>query len=161
MLSVQVLPLLQYLDQKREKYVEGNPSESFVEIVRNQTQIKRELAVEVAAKERRSEPTEAKYQALQRKLSEEVEKRRKVEQASDNLCEDVERAKCASVDLMKRLEACRTAYDTESLKVDELQAAAEEKKLEYQSELAVRAKKLSEYEASRIAHLELIKKLET
>ncbi|OAE27042.1 hypothetical protein AXG93_3101s1010 [Marchantia polymorpha subsp. ruderalis] len=79
-----VLPLLQYLDQKREKYVEGNPSESFVEIVRNQTQIKRELAVEVAAKERRSEPTEAKYQALQRKLSEEVEKRRKVEQASDN-----------------------------------------------------------------------------
>ncbi|OAE27041.1 hypothetical protein AXG93_3101s1000 [Marchantia polymorpha subsp. ruderalis] len=115
---------------------------------------------------------EAKYQALQRKLSEEVEKRRKVEQASDNLCEDVERAKCASVDLMKRLEACRTAYDTESLKVDELQAAAEEKKLEYQSELAIeshnrlwlceiehRAAELIERSGRR--HRRLFKKLES
>ncbi|OAE29707.1 hypothetical protein AXG93_3884s1000 [Marchantia polymorpha subsp. ruderalis] len=107
------------------------------------------------------QPMEAKYEAFQRKLSEEVEKRRKAEQVIDNLPEDVERAKCASVDLLKRLEACRTAYDAKSLKIDELQAAAEEKKREYQSELAVRAKKLSEYEATRIANLELIEKLET
>ncbi|OAE18801.1 hypothetical protein AXG93_4095s1000 [Marchantia polymorpha subsp. ruderalis] len=80
-------------------------------------QIKREMAVEVAAKERRSQPTKAKYQALQRKLSEEVEKRRKGEQASDSLRDDVERAKCASVDLLKRFEACRTAYDAQSLKI--------------------------------------------
>ncbi|OAE27978.1 hypothetical protein AXG93_1062s1100 [Marchantia polymorpha subsp. ruderalis] len=142
-LSVQVLPLLQYLDRKREKYAEGNPSESYVEIVRNWTRAKRELALEFAAKERRSQSTEAKYQALQRKLTAEVERRRKAEQAGDSLCEDVERAKCASVrhlvrqNLMKRLEACRTAYDAESSEVDELQAAAEEAKREYQAELAI------------------------
>lgn len=84
------------LDRKRKKYVEGNPNESYVEIVRNRTQIKRELAVEVAAKKRRSQPTEAKYQALQRKLTEEVKKRRKVEQGNDSLRRDVERAKCAA-----------------------------------------------------------------
>ncbi|OAE31229.1 hypothetical protein AXG93_1293s1060 [Marchantia polymorpha subsp. ruderalis] len=61
----------------------------------------------------------------QRKLSKEVEKRRKTKQVGDSLCEDVKRAKCASVNLRKRLESCRTAYDAESLKVDELQAAAE------------------------------------
>ncbi|OAE21092.1 hypothetical protein AXG93_3661s1170 [Marchantia polymorpha subsp. ruderalis] len=50
-LSVQVLPLLKYLDQKREKCAEGSPNESYVKIVRNRTQIKVELAAEVAAKE--------------------------------------------------------------------------------------------------------------
>ncbi|OAE21824.1 hypothetical protein AXG93_1855s1050 [Marchantia polymorpha subsp. ruderalis] len=156
-----VLPLLQYLDRKRKKYAEGNPSESYVEIVRNRTRIKQELAVEVAAKERRSQPTEAKYHALQRKLTKEVEKRRKVEQASDSLPKYVERAKCACVDLLKRLEACRTAYDAEALKVDELQTDAEEAKREYQTALEVKAKKLFEYKAARIADLELIEKLET
>lgn len=72
----------------------------------------------------------------------------------------MERAKCASVDLLKRLEACRIAYDAESLKVDELQAAVEEAKREYQAELAVKTKKISEYEAARIADLELIEKLQ-
>ncbi|OAE22932.1 hypothetical protein AXG93_2284s1000 [Marchantia polymorpha subsp. ruderalis] len=120
-LSVQVLPLLQYLDRKREKYPEGNPSESYVEIARNQMRVKRELALEVAAKEQRSQPTEAKYQALQRKLTEEVEKRQKGEQAGDSLRED---------------------------------AAAEEAKQEYQTELAVKTKKIYEYKAARIADLE-------
>ncbi|OAE29273.1 hypothetical protein AXG93_3114s1160 [Marchantia polymorpha subsp. ruderalis] len=119
-----------------------------MEIVRNRTQIKRELAVELAAKEQRSQPTEAKYQALKRKLSEEVEKQQKAEQVGDSLCEDVERAKCASVDLLKRLEACRTAYNTESLKVDELHAAAEEKKGEYQSELAHK----SDFRLTKVPH---------
>lgn len=160
LLSMQVLPLLQYLDRKRENYVEGRPNESYVEIVRNQTRIKLELADEVAAKERRSQPTEAKYQALQKRLSKEVEKRRKAEQVGNGLCKDVERAKCASVDLLKSLEACRTAYDAESLKVDEYLVAAKEKEQEYSSKLAVRAKKLTEYEAARITDLELIEKLE-
>ncbi|OAE35953.1 hypothetical protein AXG93_4303s1050 [Marchantia polymorpha subsp. ruderalis] len=48
-----------------------------------------------------------------------------------------------------------------SVQVDELQVAAEEMKREYQTELAVMAKKLSEYEAARIADLELIEKFET
>ncbi|OAE31499.1 hypothetical protein AXG93_4130s1010 [Marchantia polymorpha subsp. ruderalis] len=82
------------------------------------------------------------------------------EQASDSLCEDLKRAKCDSVDLLKRLEACQTAYDAESLKVSELQAAAEEAKREYQAELAIKTKKLSEYKAARIADLELIEKLQ-
>ncbi|OAE18749.1 hypothetical protein AXG93_2396s1000 [Marchantia polymorpha subsp. ruderalis] len=41
------------------------------------------------------------------------------------------------------------------------EAAAEEAKRKYQTELAATAKKLSEYEAARIADLELIKRLET
>ncbi|OAE19727.1 hypothetical protein AXG93_2958s1010 [Marchantia polymorpha subsp. ruderalis] len=60
----------------------------------------------------------------------------------------------------KRLEACRTAYDVESLRVDELSAAAEKKEQECQTELAARAKKSAEYEAVRISDLELIEKLE-
>ncbi|OAE22206.1 hypothetical protein AXG93_1248s1000 [Marchantia polymorpha subsp. ruderalis] len=83
---------------------------------------------EVTAKERRSQPTEAKYQALQKRLTEEVGKQRKVEQVGEGLREDVKRAKC--------------------------------KEQEYQIELAVRAKKLIEYEAARIFDLELIEKLE-
>ncbi|OAE34088.1 hypothetical protein AXG93_2891s1120 [Marchantia polymorpha subsp. ruderalis] len=122
--AAEVLPLLQYLDRKREKYVEGSSNETYVEIVRNRTQIKVELAAEVAAKERSSQPTEAKYQALQRKLFEEVEKRRKADKSV-------------------------TVF-----------AAAEEKKQEYQFELAVRTKKPTEYEAAQIANLELIKRLE-
>ncbi|OAE35114.1 hypothetical protein AXG93_672s1000 [Marchantia polymorpha subsp. ruderalis] len=134
------LLLLQYLDRKQEKYAEGRTNESYVEIVRNRTRIKVAVMAEVAAKECRSQPTEAKYQALQKRLYEEVEKRRKAEQVSNGLCEDVERAKCASVDLLKRLEAYRTAYDAESLKVDELLGAAKKKKPDYQTELVVRAK---------------------
>lgn len=83
-----------------------------------------------------------------------------MEQVGEGLREDVKRAKCVNVDLLSRLEACRTAYDAESLKVDELSAAAKEKEQEYQIELAVRAKKLIEYEAARIFDLELIEKLE-
>lgn len=72
----------------------------------------------------------------------------------------MEIAKCANVDLLSRMEACSIAYDAESLKVNELWASAKEKKQEYQIELAVRAKKLTEYEAARISDLELIEKLE-
>ncbi|OAE27172.1 hypothetical protein AXG93_4009s1020 [Marchantia polymorpha subsp. ruderalis] len=82
------------------------------------------VAAEVAAKERKSQPTEARYQALQKRLAEEVEKRRQSEQ------------------------------------VDELSVAALKKEQEYQMELAVRVKKLTEYEATRILDLELIEKLE-
>lgn len=53
--------------------------------------------------------------------------------------------------LPERLEACWTAYDAESLRVDELMATAEKKEQEYETELAVRAKKLAEYEAARIS----------
>lgn len=72
----------------------------------------------------------------------------------------MERVKCASVDLLSWLEACRTAYDAESLKVDELSAAANRQEQEYQIELAVRAKKLTQYEAAGILDLESIKKQE-
>ncbi|OAE29114.1 hypothetical protein AXG93_3241s1110 [Marchantia polymorpha subsp. ruderalis] len=160
LLSVQVLSLLKYLYRKREKYAESRTNESYVEMVRNRKRIKVAVAAQVAAKERRSQPTEMKYQALEKRLTEEVEKRRKAEQVSEGLREDVKRAKCTSVDLLKRLEACRTAYYAESLKVDELSAAAKEKEQEYQTELSMRAKNLTEYETARILDLELIEKLE-
>ncbi|OAE19891.1 hypothetical protein AXG93_1130s1440 [Marchantia polymorpha subsp. ruderalis] len=48
----------------------------------------------------------------------------------------------------------------ESLKVDELLAPVKQKEQEYQIELAVRAEKLTDYEAARISDLELIEKLE-
>ncbi|OAE31002.1 hypothetical protein AXG93_1502s1020 [Marchantia polymorpha subsp. ruderalis] len=148
MLCVQVLPLLQYLDRKREKYAEASTTESYVEIIRNRKRIKVAAAAEVAAKERKSHPTEARYQTLQKRLAEEVEKQRYSEKVYEGLREDVERTKCATVDLLKRLEACRTAYDAESLRVDELTATAE-KEQEYETELGVKAKKLAEYEAGR------------
>ncbi|OAE23090.1 hypothetical protein AXG93_2590s1000 [Marchantia polymorpha subsp. ruderalis] len=97
---------------------------------------------------------------VQKRLAEDVEKRRHSEEVCEGLREDVERAKCASLDLLSRLEACWTAYDAESLKVDELSVAAKKKEQEYQIELVVRAKKLTQYEAARISDLELIEKLE-
>ncbi|OAE35032.1 hypothetical protein AXG93_3104s1120 [Marchantia polymorpha subsp. ruderalis] len=142
----------------QSRYPQSN--ESYVEIVRNRTRMKIAVATEVAAKERKSQPTEARHQTLQKRLAEEVEKRRHSEQICECLQEDVESVKCASVDLLNRLESCRTAYDAESLKVDELLAAAE-KEQEYQIESTVRAKKLTEYEAARILDLEFIEKLET
>lgn len=63
------------------------------------------------------------------------------------------------MDLLKRLEACRTAYNTESLRVDELTAITERKEHEYETKLAVKAKKLAECEAAKISDLELIEKL--
>lgn len=127
----QVLPLLQYLDQKREKYADARTNESYVDIVRSRTRTKVAVAVQVAAKERKSQPTEVRYHALQKRLAEEVEKRRQSEQVYESLREDVERVKCASVELLKRLEACRTAYDAKSLKVDELSVVALKKEQEY------------------------------
>ncbi|OAE20450.1 hypothetical protein AXG93_383s1000 [Marchantia polymorpha subsp. ruderalis] len=159
-LCVQVLLLLQYLNRKQEKYADASTNVSYVEIVRNQTRTKVVMTAEVAAKECKTQTTEARYQALHKRLTEEVEKRRHSREVCEGLREDVERAKCASVDLLKRLEACRTTYDAKSLKVDELLAITEKKEQEYQIELAVRAKKLTEYKVARISDLELIQKLE-
>lgn len=131
-----------------------------MEIVRNKTRIKVAAAAEVAVKERRSQSTEARYQVLQKKLTEEVEKLR-YSVLCEGLREDVERAKCVTVDLLKRLEACRTAYDAKSMRVDELTAIAEKKEQEYETKLAVRTKRLAECEVVQISDLELIEKLET
>ncbi|OAE32877.1 hypothetical protein AXG93_3052s1070 [Marchantia polymorpha subsp. ruderalis] len=92
---------------------------------------------------------------LQKRLAEEVEKQRYSEKACEDLCEDVERAKCVTVVLLSRLEACRVAYNAESLRVDEL------KEHEYETELAAKAKKLAYCEAAKISNLELMEKLET
>lgn len=121
-----------------------------MEIIRNRTRTKVAADAEVAAKERKSQLTKARYQALQKRLAEEVEKQRHSEEVCEDLREDVERSKCATVDLLKRLKACRTAYDAESLRVDKLSAIAETKEQEYEIELAVRAKKLAECEAAQI-----------
>ncbi|OAE26165.1 hypothetical protein AXG93_3841s1020 [Marchantia polymorpha subsp. ruderalis] len=155
----EVLLLLQYLDRKREKYAGAIIIRSYVEILRKSTRIKVAVASAVAVKERQNQSTETRYQVLQKRLAEEIEKRRYSEKAYEGLCEDVERTKYVTVNLLSRLEACQTAFNAESLRVDELTAAAE-KEQEYDTELAARAKKLAEYEAARISDLELIEKLE-
>ncbi|OAE32222.1 hypothetical protein AXG93_4525s1030 [Marchantia polymorpha subsp. ruderalis] len=97
-------------------------------------------------KELQNQSTEMKYQVLRKRQVEEVEKRRYSEKACEGLREDVEKAKCVTVDLLSRLEACRTAYNAELLRVDALTAASVKKKQEYEIKLAVKAKKLVEYE---------------
>ncbi|OAE18943.1 hypothetical protein AXG93_1976s1500 [Marchantia polymorpha subsp. ruderalis] len=138
-LCMQVLPLLQYLDRKREKYAKGSTIKSYVEVVCSRTRAKVAVTAEVAAKKRRSQLTESKYQALHRRLAEEVEKQRTLE---------------------KSLEASRTAYDAEALRVDELVATVEKKEWEYTIELAAREKKLAKYKTARVLDLELIEKQE-
>lgn len=132
-----------------------------MEIVRNRMRIKVTEASAVAVKERQNQSTEAKYRVLQKRLAEEVEKRRYSEKACESLPEDVENAKCVTVDLLSRLEACRTVYNTESLRVDKMTAASVKKEQEYETKLAAKAKKLAEYGAAKISDLELIEKLET
>ncbi|OAE32243.1 hypothetical protein AXG93_1089s1080 [Marchantia polymorpha subsp. ruderalis] len=104
---------------------------------------------------------EAKYEVLRKRQDEEVEKRRYSKKACEGLREDVEKAKCVTVDLLSRLEASWTAYNVETLRVDELTATLKKKDQEYAAELAAKAKKLAECEDSRILDLELFKKLET
>ncbi|OAE33775.1 hypothetical protein AXG93_1671s1020 [Marchantia polymorpha subsp. ruderalis] len=93
---------------------------------------------------------------LQKRLAKEVEKRVYSEKACEGLLEDVEKAKCVTVNLLSNLEACQIAYNTGSLRVDELTAASEKKEQEYEIELTAKAKKLAESAAARISDLELI-----
>lgn len=72
-LCVHVLPALQFLNRKR-RYADASTNGSYVEIVRNRMRTKIAMASEVAAKERKSQPTKARYHALQKRLAEEVEK---------------------------------------------------------------------------------------
>ncbi|OAE25799.1 hypothetical protein AXG93_3912s1050 [Marchantia polymorpha subsp. ruderalis] len=104
--TTEILLLLQYLDWKREKYAEASITGSYVKIVQNRTKTKVAAATEVAAKECKSQPAEAKYQALQKRRAEEIEKRRYSE---------------------------KTPYDVESLRVDELTATTEKKEQEYKA----------------------------
>ncbi|OAE20759.1 hypothetical protein AXG93_2269s1200 [Marchantia polymorpha subsp. ruderalis] len=57
--------------------------------------------------------------------------------------------------------AAKAVEDVTAAESGPQKVATEEKKREYQSELAVRTKKLSEYEAARISDLKLIEKQET
>lgn len=57
--------------------------------------------------------------------------------------------------------ASRTAYNAKSQRADELTTASEKKKQDYAAELAAKAKKLADCEATRIADLELIEDPET
>lgn len=60
-LCVHVLLLLQYLDRKRDKYAYASTNGSYVEIIHNRTRTKVEVVAEVATKERKSQPTKARY----------------------------------------------------------------------------------------------------
>ncbi|OAE22126.1 hypothetical protein AXG93_1175s1360 [Marchantia polymorpha subsp. ruderalis] len=125
------------------------------------TALEQVVARAVGVKERQDQSTEVKYQILQKRLAKEVEKQRYSEKACEDLRENVEKAKCVTVDLLSRLEVCQTAYNAKSLRVDELTASAEKKEQEYETKLAAKAKKLAKCEAARISDLELIEKLET
>ncbi|OAE29496.1 hypothetical protein AXG93_1433s1140 [Marchantia polymorpha subsp. ruderalis] len=126
-----VLPLLQYLDRKQKKYADGRTNESYVEIVRNRTRAKVVVTAEVAGVSQQKQSTKHFRRDRLRKLrSEDIQsKSARVLEEEDE--EEVERAKCASVDLLSRQEACRTAYDAKTLKVDELSAAAKKTEHEY------------------------------
>ncbi|OAE26578.1 hypothetical protein AXG93_269s1030 [Marchantia polymorpha subsp. ruderalis] len=71
--------------------------------------------------------THAKYEVFQKRLAEEVKKRRYSEKTCEGLREDIENAKCAIVDLQNRLEASRTANNVELQRVDELTTVLEKK----------------------------------
>ncbi|OAE28145.1 hypothetical protein AXG93_638s1340 [Marchantia polymorpha subsp. ruderalis] len=142
-----------------EKYAGVIINGSYVEIALKRTRTDVATASAVVVKERKNQSTKAKYQVLQKSLAEEVEKWRYSEKACEGLREDVERAKCVTMNLLSRLESCLTAYNVESLRMDELTATAEKKEQEYEIELAAKAKKLAEYEAARISNLEFIEKL--
>ncbi|OAE21683.1 hypothetical protein AXG93_4170s1240 [Marchantia polymorpha subsp. ruderalis] len=133
--TAEVFSLLQYLDRKREKYAKATTNGSYLELVHNRTRTKVIAASVDAVKERQNQSTEAEYQVLRKRLAKEVEK--------------------------QRLEACWTAYNVESLRLDELTAASQKKEQEYETKLAIKAKKLAECEAAWISDLELIEKLET
>ncbi|OAE22462.1 hypothetical protein AXG93_3348s1200 [Marchantia polymorpha subsp. ruderalis] len=122
-----VLPLVQYLDRKRGKYIGTTTNGSYVELVRNRIRATVAATSAATAKERQTQEIEVKYEVLRKRLAEEVEKRRYSEKTCQVLREDIENAKCATVDLRNRLEASRTAYKAESQRVDERMVASEKK----------------------------------
>ncbi|OAE20308.1 hypothetical protein AXG93_1084s1000 [Marchantia polymorpha subsp. ruderalis] len=83
-----------------------------------------------------------------------------LETGEDHSAEEAQSQAFSAADVLC-VQACRTAYNAESLRVDELTPTAEKKEQEYEAGLAVKAKKLIECEAVRISDLELIEKLKT
>ncbi|OAE32621.1 hypothetical protein AXG93_4293s1010 [Marchantia polymorpha subsp. ruderalis] len=112
LLCGQVLLLLQYLNRKRGKYAGTTINVSYVELVRNRTRAKVAATSAAASKESQTPETKAKYEVLWKRLTKEVKKRRYLEKTYEGLREDIENAKCATIDLWNRLEASRTVYNT-------------------------------------------------
>lgn len=124
----QVIPLLRYLDNEHGKYAGTTNNGSYVELVRNRTQAKVAATSATTAQEQNLDEVDAKYEVLRKRLAEEVELGRFLEKTCESFREDIEFARCATVDLQSRLEASRTAFNAESRRVDELTAASEKKK---------------------------------
>ncbi|OAE24085.1 hypothetical protein AXG93_1535s1010 [Marchantia polymorpha subsp. ruderalis] len=158
-----VVPLLKYLDGKREKYVVSKEVGFYVEMVRYRTQLKRALAVkrkwdsatelareraanlatECAAvkatlQEREAQLREKKIECEVLQLNQEKEFGRcaKLKETCDGLRKSNENEQKMTTDLLTRLEKSREAYD-EAVKQSELLiTTAERREKKHIEELA-------------------------
>lgn len=156
----QVILLLRYLDNKLGKYASTTNVGSYMELVRNRTRVKMAIAQAVATKERQLRETKTKYEALQKRLAEEVKLRRSLEKTCESLRANIEVTRCATINLWNRLEASRVAFNEESRRVDELISDSEKKDRAHAAEVAAKVKARVECEAARTSNQELIEKLE-
>ncbi|OAE23169.1 hypothetical protein AXG93_1953s1290 [Marchantia polymorpha subsp. ruderalis] len=157
-----VVPLLKYLDGKREKYVVSKEVGFYVELVRNMTQIKRAVAVKrewdfatemgreraailttecaaakAALKEREAQlrEKEIECEVLQLNLAKESGRCAKLEETCGGLRISNKNGQKMTVDLLARLEKSREAYDAAVKRSERLITIAERREKMHVEEL--------------------------
>ncbi|OAE22965.1 hypothetical protein AXG93_1384s1010 [Marchantia polymorpha subsp. ruderalis] len=158
-----VVPLLKYLDGKRERYVVSKEPGFYVQLIRNRTKLKRAVAVkrewdsatalareraatlstECAAvkatlqeREAQLREKETECEVLQLNLAKESGRCTELEETCGGLRKSNENAQKVTVDLIARLEKSREAYDEAVKRSERLITTAEKREKNYIEELA-------------------------
>ncbi|OAE24677.1 hypothetical protein AXG93_4040s1040 [Marchantia polymorpha subsp. ruderalis] len=158
-----MVPLLRYLDKKREKYAISQEVGFYVELIRNRTQLKRSIAVKrewesatelarervatleaecaaakVTLKERESQlrEKEVECEVLQLNLEKEAGRCAELEETCVELRASNENAQKVTVDLVSRLEKSKEAYAEAVKRLERLIVTTEKREKMHVEELA-------------------------
>ncbi|OAE22125.1 hypothetical protein AXG93_1175s1350 [Marchantia polymorpha subsp. ruderalis] len=158
-----VIPLLKYLDRKREKNVVSKEVKFYVEMVRNMTQLKRAVAMKrewdsatemareeaailstecatakAALKEREAQLREKKIECevLHLNLAKESGRCAELEETCGGLCVSNENGQKMKADLLTRLKKSREVYDDVVKKSERLITTRERREKQHDEELA-------------------------
>ncbi|OAE31099.1 hypothetical protein AXG93_4031s1520 [Marchantia polymorpha subsp. ruderalis] len=175
-----VVPLLKYLDTKREKYIVRKEYGSYVELIRNRTKLKSAVAVKrewdsamAMAKERaasladecveakatlqeREDQLQAKEmecELLQLSLAKESGQCVELEETCSGLCVSNENAQKMIVDLLERLEKFKEAYEVVVRRLDQLITTTERRE-------KIHAEPLAKAEARIVEEVQIFEELQ-
>ncbi|OAE20983.1 hypothetical protein AXG93_267s1130 [Marchantia polymorpha subsp. ruderalis] len=183
-----VVPLLKYLDGKRERYALSKESEFYIKLIRNRTKLKRAVvvkrewdsatalareraatlsiecaAVKVTLQEREAQLREkkTKCEVLQLNLAKESGRCTELEETCGGLCKSNENAQKVTMNLITRLEKSRKAYDEAVKRSERLITTAEKQEKNYSKELAkLEARRAEDLEKAEMRSQESQRRME-